>query len=123
MGVDLVGHSLRYNWAGWEFLFDTAVHFGWKPAGTEAPNLEFLDPDTEEVIEERSVPKDQWDGGYFGNDYQQVTDEDAAAWAAALYRALEAFDALDGQAVMTPDEAALVREFADAASRHGFGIG
>jgi hypothetical protein len=32
----------------------------------------------------------EWGGGYFSNDYQQVTATDAKAWAAALERAIAA---------------------------------
>jgi len=35
----------------------------------------------------------EWGGGYFSNDYQQVTDSDAKAWAAALERAIAAAQA------------------------------
>lgn len=74
MGYDLrgTGGVFRLNTSGWMDLLDLAHRHGWQPAGTEAPEY---DPD--------------WDGGYFTNDYQIVTDEDASALADALEDALD----------------------------------
>jgi hypothetical protein len=38
MGVVLVGHGEEsFNWSAWRALFQIAVSFGWKPAGTLPP--------------------------------------------------------------------------------------
>jgi hypothetical protein len=119
MGVDLAGHGLHYNWSAWGFLFETGQRFGWKPAGCVVTNMVEDGAGGMDAVAAPDEPRI----GYDSNDYQQVTDEDAAQWAAALYRALEAFHALDGQAVLTEGEAEVAREFADAAARGGFLIG
>jgi hypothetical protein len=41
------------------------------------------------VIRPMSPDPDEWNGGYFSNDYQWVTEEDAANIADALQRALD----------------------------------
>jgi hypothetical protein len=48
------------------------------PAGTEAPSGC------------HQCGADEWDGNYWTNDYQGVTDDDARAFAAALRRGIEA---------------------------------
>ncbi len=85
MGVDLYGRgrSLSMNWAGWESCFRIASAFGWSPAGTAAP-------DDFDEVRRAANPTVKWDGGYFSNDYQRVTDCDAQAFARALFRALRA---------------------------------
>jgi hypothetical protein len=126
MGVDLIGIRRSYNWQGWRALYTLGVLFGWKPAGTLYPN--------EPVTYLNSYPPDDDPGprnGYFTNDFQWVTEPDAAAWAAAIYRALapEKFDATqkilasqDPPANLDSEHAAWLRDFADAASKHGFCI-
>lgn len=109
MGYDLVGEGGRYyrfNVRAWPYTFDLAVAFGWKPAGTKPQVL--VNAETGEVIDEEAddapfsldVPTKlvmdledkSWDGSnYFSNDGQLVTSEDAAALAAALERALQAY--------------------------------
>jgi hypothetical protein len=75
MGVDLMGHSgASFNWQGWRSLLRVARVFGWQPAGTTRSDENEGD----------------WDGSYFTNDLQGVTDEDAKAMARALFRALNA---------------------------------
>ena len=102
MGVDLIGVKLSYNWQGWHALYGLGVAFGWKPAGTLYPK--------EPVSHLNSYPPDDDPGprgGYFTNDMNWVTDADAAAWAAALYRAL---DAMAGKSAMTAEQAEMVRK-------------
>lgn len=99
MGVDCIGFKLGFNWTGWRELYDLGVKFGWKPAGTHE--------------DDKSGPSDD----YFGNNFQIVTDPDAAAWATALYSALAT------ETNMHPLFAAKIREFADKASKSGFEIG
>ena len=56
--------------------------FGWLTAGTEAPSWN----------EGGDIPPadrdPEWDGSYFSNDFQSVTDADAKAMASALHRAV-----------------------------------
>jgi hypothetical protein len=76
MGIDLVGNhgDARFAFGTWDGCLELAVAFGWQPAGTSAP------PDH----------KGPWSGTYCGNDYQEVSDQDARAMAAALHLALAA---------------------------------
>ena len=85
MGVDLYrrGASLSMDWDTWRSCFRIASAFGWSPAGT-AP------PDDFDEVRRAANPTVKWDGGYFSNDYQRVTDADAKDFAAALFRALRA---------------------------------
>jgi hypothetical protein len=102
MGVDLMGVGLSYNWSSWHALHGLGVAFGWRPTGTLKPK----NPGTYEFeypADDDPGPR----GGYFSNDFYCVTDADAAAWAAALYRAL---DAMAGKSAMTADEAEMVRK-------------
>ena len=74
MGVDLMGHGgASFTWDAWRSCFNIALAFGWEPGKTLAPeNYE-----------------GEWKGGYFSNDYQEVTPEDAHALADALFMAVE----------------------------------
>ena len=76
MGIDLVGAggSISLSFDFWRDCHRLAVAFGWHPGGTIGPHQLSSD----------------WDGGYFTNDWQLVTDDDAKAMAAALYRAVAA---------------------------------
>jgi hypothetical protein len=78
MGVDFISDhgDTSFNWPAWRGCFELALAFGWKPAGTVAP-CDYDGPG-------------RWDGTYFRNDLQAVTDEDASALAVALRRALAA---------------------------------
>ncbi len=70
--------------AGWAILNCLAERYGWIPKGTEYPPFE-EDYDTRENYDEgRRV----WSGGYFTNDTQIVTADDARALADVLDRAL-----------------------------------
>jgi hypothetical protein len=110
MGVDLMcpGGWVSFNWNAWQTLYDLGLAFGWRPAGTlpmtgQPKEGRWIYPDDDD----RETPRD----GYFSNDFQRVTDTDAAAWCAALERALAA---LEGNAPMTLEEAeALRRVWAD----------
>jgi hypothetical protein len=102
MGVDLMGIKRSYNWQNWHALYGLGVAFGWVPAGTLYP----LEP----VSYLNSYPPDDDPGrrgGYFNNDLYWVTEPDAAAWATALYRAL---DAIAGKSAMTMEQAEMVRK-------------
>lgn len=61
---------------------EIAQQHGWVPAGTRAYTR------TNGVTGEEVLDFPEWQGGYLSNDYQEVTADDAAAWAAALERAL-----------------------------------
>jgi hypothetical protein len=104
MGVDLFGiGGCSFNWCAWQALYDLGLAFGWRPAGTlpmtgQTDEGRWIYPDDDD----RETPRD----GYFSNDFQWVTETDAAAWCAALERALAA---LEGKAPMTLEEAEAVR--------------
>jgi hypothetical protein len=81
--MDLIGAGGRHaKWTNqaWRRFLSLAFQYGWEPAGTEAPDL------PEDL--QTSVDVKEWAGGYFSNDYQWVTDQDAANLADALERAL-----------------------------------
>ncbi len=86
MGVDLHsfkgGPTLSLNWEAWRTVYDLGVRHGWKPAGTVVPE------GSPEVHVPNPGRRADWKGSYFVNEYQEVTAEDAAAWADALERAL-----------------------------------
>ena len=79
MGVDLFGKhgGEMFNWHGWRACLERAIEFGWTPEGTLAPT-DF---------------SSEWQGGYYSNDYQVVTDSDARALGEAVLRAVAALSA------------------------------
>ena len=115
MGMDLSGRGgyAYFNWFTWGRCLTVALAFGWEPAGTVSPDLSGLGIG---VDEEDIYPN--WDGSYFSNDHQQVTDLDARSLSLALGRALAAV--ATGQIVIA--EQAKVRELADFAAHGGFTI-
>jgi hypothetical protein len=93
MGMDLSGEGgyFRFNWEGWREVLELAYQYGWEPAGTELPEYSFYNQDgTVNLGRTRAYREDakDWDGSYFGNEGQWVTEEDAARIADALERAL-----------------------------------
>ena|SRR5436305_10249625 len=106
MGVDLVGHGSEesFNWAAWRALYQIAISFGWKPAGTLPP---------EGFVGE-------WNAGYFSNDLQAVTDADALAMGKALNRALKEEFLTVEQASDLHGMSKPIRRLADFCSRGGF---
>jgi len=113
MGYDLQGRGgASFNTAAWSMCLNVATAFGWEPAGT-------VDPDD---------CNREWGGAYFSNDYQQVTDDDARALAAALRRAL---GALETKEKLTQEQAkacddihlSVIRKLADYAEGGRFAIG
>jgi hypothetical protein len=76
MGYDLWNPhgSWSCNNGYWHYVLNVASAFGWEPKGT-APPADF---------------DGEWEGRYYGNDFQFVTDEDARKLAQALYRAIDA---------------------------------
>src|SRR5262249_26981115 len=91
MGVDLRGEGgeLHLGWPAWSYCLSVAHAFGWEPEGTKPPMFDPPYPNAELQAEAAA----RWDGGYFTNDYQHVTDSDAKALAAALDRAVAAVEA------------------------------
>jgi hypothetical protein len=83
MGVELQGNGgwLDMTWSGWHYCFEIAHKYGWKPKGTCAPDY---------VIGAKRYTTDpaEWNGSYFVNEFQMVTDDDARALAEALRRAI-----------------------------------
>jgi hypothetical protein len=85
MGYDLYnkhGDYFRANAESWRSLLNTAKKHGWKPAGTLAPEFN-------EGGDTSDFDKAKWAGGYFTNDFQRVSDDDARNIAAALRKAFE----------------------------------
>ncbi len=76
MGMDLIGDSVTVflSNVSWLKALRLAEQHGWAPAGTVAPG---------------SNTDCRWSGTYWSNDGQQISAADAAAFAAALERALE----------------------------------
>jgi hypothetical protein len=76
MGMDLYGKGgdLWFSTHAWRYALELAHEHGWEPAGTEPP-------------EQYRQAAEDWDGSYFWNSYQSVTDEDAWSIADALERA------------------------------------
>ena len=73
MGYDLLGFNKdEFRWTGsdWFRVLDLAQLFGWSPQGTINDEIK------------------NWKGGYFSNDYQLVTKDDAKCLAGALKKAL-----------------------------------
>jgi hypothetical protein len=68
-------------------MLELAYGYGWKLAGTEPG--QWVDRLTGELGEQMYPNPDEWDGSYFGNCFQWVTDEDAAHIADALEQALD----------------------------------
>ncbi len=94
MGVDLMseagGPSFMANWYGWRWLFDLACRYGWEPQGTIYPDIDYFRrnyPDTPESDLDPDYAK-TWNGGYFTNDEQLVTAEDALEMAKAIEKYL-----------------------------------
>jgi hypothetical protein len=104
MGVVLMGvGGCSFSWRAWQTLYDLGFAFGWRPAGTlpmtgQTDEGMWIYPDDD---------RETLRGGYFTNDFQWVAESDAAAWCAALERALAA---LEGEAPMTLEEAETVRQ-------------
>jgi hypothetical protein len=116
MGFDLIGHGgFSVNRSGWERLLKLAEQCGWAPAGTV--EMDYMEPFDDIPVGGRM--------GYFSNDGQLVTPEDATAIAAALRRALGTKESISAAKQDEEDTARwwlLVEEFADYCSRGGFRI-
>jgi hypothetical protein len=109
MGMDLSGKGgyFRFSNYGWRAALELAHEHGWEPAGTVPPKFTVYALDGVTVDEVRTRAERQsyanWSGGYFTNDYQVVSDEDAANIADALERALDDVpDEGGGDHLLTP---------------------
>ena len=93
------------KFAGSVRSFDTnvAVAFGWRPAGTlyGIADLSIFDDRPNDRVEEIARREREWAGSYVTNDWQRVTDVDALALAAALYKAIAA---IERGLELTPDQ-------------------
>jgi hypothetical protein len=94
MGYDLYNKRGDYfgaNIAAWDHLTEAALAFDWKPAGTLPPQFDEGGPVTcYDTFEAR------WEGGYFSNEFQRVSDEDARNLAVALRQAIAAAEGIKG---------------------------
>jgi hypothetical protein len=94
VGMDLrrKGGYLHLDIVTWRMVLTLAINHGWKPAGTEPPEPTFFREDgtvDEEMTEAYRQAYEDWNAtNYYTNDFQWVTDEDAANIADALERAL-----------------------------------
>jgi hypothetical protein len=112
MGMDLhgAGGDFRFNIFAWGQVLGLAQQYGWEPAGTEMQPMELRNADgsvDHELTEHYMALAVDWDGNYFTNDFQHVSDEDAATIADALERALDDipdFDSGEKTKEFTPDE-------------------
>jgi hypothetical protein len=103
MEMDLSGSGgdFHFNIFAWEQVLKLAQMYGWEPAGTEAP---------QRIEDEDAVDREEnaWEGGYWTNDGQRVSAEDAQNLAEALKKALPDIpdhDALENKSkeIMTQD--------------------
>jgi hypothetical protein len=97
MGVDLhgAGGYVLYPWYHWQQFLGMAYLFGWEGPGTLPPDLR--DKNNEPIYPPEILEK--WDGTYFANNYQRVSEEDAWNIAIALQRALRLNGVLDQEAM------------------------
>ena len=85
MCVDLTNKhgTLSVPWHFWRAALDIAEFYGWQPAFTQPPFIIEADRDWDEE-------KDgQWCGGYFCNDNQLVTADDAKNISEALEKSID----------------------------------
>jgi hypothetical protein len=125
MGVDLAseaGGHFSVNWWGWRELFEIALAHGWQPAGTRK-EADWMDSETGEPLTGAIADRVRfeggepaWDGNYFGNDFQQVTAEDARNMALAVEQALPEIEKEGDEAL------ARVTEFIGFLKKGGFVI-
>ena len=96
MAIELVGRRRRVDLDRdtWCLILWLAQEHGWRPAGSRPPSLRALKSqhpawtDARLRSEERWLNR-EWDGDYTTNENGRIADDDAAALAHALERALE----------------------------------
>src|SRR5215204_5808731 len=89
MGMYLSGAGgyQRFSSTSWWKIFELAYDYGWKPQGTEP--AQWYDANGE-LDKQMSFDPDTWNSNnYFTNDFQVVTETDAANIADALQQALD----------------------------------
>ena len=94
MSVLLEGtrRTWRTNWPGWEYVMDLAERHGWEPKGTTLKDgMDLAARCGWEPLEDAP----NWKGGYHTNDGQCVEADDAAAFSAALLRAVATLSTTD----------------------------
>ncbi len=133
MGYDLIGKKGATFCAGnWGHLLELAKSFGWRAEGTLFPTC---NEDQGALYIEGD---ERWNGNYFGNDWQRVSQTNSAAMAVAVRKALEAHTELTLGAdpildarqhncllwlnTLSPNELDWVRAFADFCELGGFMI-
>ena len=104
MGYDLYTEStkkdlseddkyFRWNIWGWSPILMLAARYGWEPEGTIIPRLSEEEAKKHNVSDEdrdrHNEECDDWEGDYFGNNGQLVTEEDALNMAKALEDSLD----------------------------------
>jgi hypothetical protein len=127
MGVSLWGKKRSFisNWGFYGSMLELAAEYGWEPRGTVltfhfcyqvcgcGADTAKNDPDYE--IEKKAVKAcANWNGSYFSNDQQTVTQTDAKNIADALERALD-----DGQEANLSEE---IRDFIEFCREGQFSI-
>jgi len=107
VSIELLGCDWEYDCRAifWVEILQIAEAFGWKPAGTLAPRVQYETPTGWEYYGD---PDMEWSGGYTSNDWQRVTDEDARAFSAALRRAI---DAVMMESPLTEEQTQAMRVF------------
>ena len=66
----------------WLLLLSLAQWYGWRPSGTLPPDEDYV------PLEEWQTDVPEWDGRYFPDYCQRITEQDAEQLAQALERAL-----------------------------------
>ena len=99
MGMDLSGAGGYFRWTntGWGKVLELASANGWEPIGTGPP---------------KGTLKDDWTGGYFGNDSQRVYARDGKRLA----------DALESHLLKSPEDEIELREFIEFCRAGSFRI-
>ena len=79
------GGHFDMNWSNWRYCLKTAYRYGWRPLGTVAADPALLREVYGPVREGCQEPDySEWDGDYFSNELQIITDDDARAIAGSL---------------------------------------
>jgi hypothetical protein len=76
-------NTLNFSLERWSRILKLARLYGWQPAGTRAGSLYYDVPDYPDI---KPI---EWSGGYFTNDGQIVTADDASELGKALEQALD----------------------------------
>lgn len=92
MGMDLKSRRTSgrdsYTWDMWRALFELGAEYGWVPAGTVLDDYELGLYGVEDVDGWHKKLEEEWNGSYFANVCQIVTEDDAQNWKKALEAAI-----------------------------------